>query len=53
MALAAVGIMSATGPAAPVARFLAPAAQPLLLTGVAGLVLDPAAGCVPQRLFCQ
>ena len=38
-ALAVVGLKSATGPAAPLARFLSPAAQPLLLVGIAGLVL--------------
>ena len=38
-ALSVVGIKSTTGPAAPLARFLAPAAQPLLFVGIAGLVL--------------
>ena len=36
---AVVGVKSATGPVAPLARFLAPAARPLLLVGIAGLVL--------------
>lgn len=37
-AFAAVGIRTASGPAAPLARFLAPAARPLLVVGTAILV---------------
>ena len=37
--LSVVGVKATAGPAAPLARFLAPAAQPLLVLGIAALVV--------------